>query len=176
MKIEILLKIANSYDLSLEFVEQFPDFIRQIFSKTIEDFADPVKKQSQVVFLGPFPQVDYNENESSVSDINNPISDEEIGKNIDTEPEATALFRLSSPLSGKAGLFNQLSFYDFIIETEMKYFSKLIAKPTVIELKFIDHNSFNGKEFRQHLEYKYWDKFFKMYISSNFQDVKVQFK
>ncbi len=93
MKIEILLKIANSYDLSLEFVEQFPDFIRQIFSKTIEDFADPVKKQSQVVFLGPLPQVDYNENESSVSDINNPISDEEIGENIDTEPEATALFR-----------------------------------------------------------------------------------
>ncbi|MCP4762542.1 MAG: hypothetical protein GY870_12245, partial [archaeon] len=65
-------------------------------------------------------------------------------------------------------------FYDFINEFELKYFSKLIARPSNLILRSIDKTSFS-KTLYYNLEFKFWEKFFKINISSNWLQVRPKF-
>jgi hypothetical protein len=72
-------------------------------------------------------------------------------------------------------IFQQLSFYEFILQRELKYFSDIIAKPKSVILRSMDKKSFDGKDLMFHLDFKYWDKFLKIFISSNYLKVKPKF-
>jgi len=71
--------------------------------------------------------------------------------------------------------FAHTSYYNYVLNYEMKYFSKLLAKPTHIILKNLENASFEGKTLLQQIDFKYWDKFLKMFISSNYLAIKPRF-
>jgi hypothetical protein len=188
-----VLEIGKTYEMSLEIIVQFPDFIRQTFTKKNESLDDKPFLQPAQLYIGPIPSIEKAlETKKEVApqdsllaqkmeqlEMEDQIAMAGQGAQVDKlkfSPDGIQMAKLSSPMLGKEGYFERLPFYDFILETRMKYFSRLIAKPTELTLKYVDKASFQGKQLFHNIEFKYWDKFLKMYLSSNFLDVVPMFK
>lgn len=172
-----ILEIIKTYQMCLEIITQFGDYISQIVSKAIVTLEDPLKTQSIPIFLGPIPSIGETLEDAKPCCEKDGLNESSIGtanEHNSNETEAK-LFKLSSPKFGKEGLFDRLPFYDYILQIELKYFSKLIAKPVIVELRTTDRESFRGESLIHRIEYRYWDKFMKMFLSSNYQDVKTKF-
>jgi hypothetical protein len=180
-----LAEIPKTFDMCQEILLQFPDYIKQTFLKINETFKDNVQPQSVKTFLGQIPSI------QSYAEINIP---ENTAQKNSLNPEKTSPEILLAPTLRTGGIpaacedfitrsqkigevaFQPLSFYDFILSREMKYFSKLIAKPTSIILRSTDKETFGKKEMFFHLDFKYWEKFLKLYVSTNYLKVRPQFQ
>ena len=140
IKNKFVLEILQAYNLSLEIVGQFPDYLRQVFNKAIENRQEKLIPQTISAYIGDIPDLDK-------------ILSEEI----EEKSQFMALKR---------------SLYSFIIETELKYYSKLIAKPKQIILQNIDNKLFHNKILQHRIEFDtLGDNYMKMSIFSNFKDV-----
>ncbi|MHA1562752.1 MAG: hypothetical protein ACTSPA_11565, partial [Promethearchaeota archaeon] len=140
IKNKFVLEILEAYKLSLEIVQQFPDYLRQVFNKAIENRQEKLIPQTISAYIGNIPDLDK-------------ILSEEI----EEKSQFMALKR---------------SLYSFIIETELKYYSKLIAKPKQIILQNIDNELFQKKILQHRIEFDtLGDNYMKMSIFSNFKDV-----
>ncbi|MHA1561667.1 MAG: hypothetical protein ACTSPA_06025 [Promethearchaeota archaeon] len=140
IKNKFVLEILEAYKLSLEIVQQFPDYLRQVFNKAIENRQEKLFPQTISAYIGDIP------------DLNKILSEE-----IEEKSQFMALKR---------------SLYSFIIETELKYYSKLIAKPKQIILQNIDNKLFQKKILQHRIEFDtLGDNYMKMSIFSNFKDV-----
>ncbi|UYP46555.1 hypothetical protein NEF87_002840 [Candidatus Lokiarchaeum ossiferum] len=140
----IVLKIVDLYSEGLEVFSQFPDYMRQVFYKTLENYEDIKIHLQASTFIGPLKSID----DAFTEDI-----------------------EFSSSLSYKK------SFFNYIIEHEMKYFSKLFAEPKNIILKSLENETFDGKVLYHHINFQsLGDNFSKLMISSNYQSVKPRFK
>jgi hypothetical protein len=160
----VVSEIYTSYNMSLDIIGQVPDYIRQIFLKSVESLQNKTKPQSLDSFLGSIPSIDN-------------ILESNAGMIIESE-----ITQLNKPSGLKTdnqeklvGVFSKLSFYEFILNADMKYFSHLLAKPKKIILNALDKESFQGKTLYHQIDFKYWEKFMKMYLSSNYLEVKPRF-
>ncbi|MBD3351498.1 MAG: hypothetical protein GF364_08420 [Candidatus Lokiarchaeota archaeon] len=70
--------------------------------------------------------------------------------------------------------FKIFDFREFINELELKYFSKLIPRPARIILRSIDRNAFE-KTLYYNFDFRFWKKFFKFTISSNWLAIKSKY-
>ena len=140
----IVLKIVDLYSEGLEVFSQFPDYMRQVFYKTLENYEDIKIHLKASTFIGPLKSID----EAFTEDI-----------------------EFSSSISYKK------SFYNYIIEHEMKYFSKLFAEPKNIILRSLENEAFDGKVLYHHINFQsLGDTFSKLMISSNYKSIKPRFK
>ena len=140
IKNKFVLEILEAYKLSLEIIQQFPDYLRQVFNKAIEKRQEKLMPQTISAYLGAIPDLDK-------------ILSEEI----EEKSQFMAIKR---------------SLYAFIIETELKYYSKLIAKPKQIILQNLDNELFHKKILQHRIEFDtLGDNYMKMSIFSNFKDI-----
>ncbi len=144
IKNKFVLEILQAYKLSLEIIGQFPDYLRQVFNKAIENRQENLIPQTISAYIGDTPDLD-----------------EIISEKIEEKSQFMTLKR---------------SLYAFIIETELKYYSKLIAKPKQIILQNIDNKLFQKKILQHRIEFDTLsDNYIKMSIFSNFKDIYPRF-
>ena len=140
----IILKIVDLYSEGLEVFSQFPDYIRQVFYKTLQNYQDQKNHLKASTFIGPLKSID----------------------------EA-----FTEDLELRSSLIYKKSFYNYITEHEIKYFSKLFAEPKHIVLKSLDNKYFNGSTLYHHIDFQaLGDNFSKLMISSNYRSIKPRFK
>ncbi|MHA1776852.1 MAG: hypothetical protein ACTSWC_08750 [Promethearchaeota archaeon] len=135
-----LVEIYHKYIEGLEIVNEFPDFLRQIFYISIESFIKfsysyPIKK-----IIGPLR------------------STEEI---------------LTYDLQDmKEDFRKEKSFYGFIVEEEMKYFSSLLAFPKTLLLKSSEPIASSNLKIDHIIDFQILkEKFIKVSISTNFDKI-----
>ncbi len=144
IKNKFVLEIFQAYKLSLEIIGQFPDYLRQVFNKAIENRQENLIPQTISAYIGDTPDLD---------------------KIISEEIEEKSQFMTS-----------RRSLYSFIIETELKYYSKLIAKPKQIILQNLDNKLFHNKILQHRIEFDTLsENYIKMSIFSNFKDIYPRF-
>jgi uncharacterized protein (DUF2164 family) len=145
-----VLDIWQKYMEGTELVDQIPDYLRQILQKTIGNLESFERK---------LPVSFYFEGLITLDEI---LSE-------DFVPPAASSELASTSLLG----FN---FYQFILEHEMKYFSKLVARPKQILLKSVDPVGFSNKPLIHRIEFQdLSEQYVKLTLKSNYKYIKPQY-
>ena len=146
-----VLEIWQKYMEGAELVDQIPDYLRQILLKTIGNLES---------FERELPVSFYFKGLISLDDI---LSE---SYSPPSEPEKLA----STSLFGR-------NFYQFILEHEMKYFSKLVARPKQILLQSVDTVGFSNKPLIHRITFQdLSDQYMKLTLASNYKYLKPQYR
>lgn len=143
----IMILLFEQYEYSLSILDEFPNYLKQKIFKVLGNLSFK---------LSPIMAIDY----LKKIEISIPGLESKENENI-----------------GYNDLYSNhiYDFFEFIDEFELKYFSKLIARPSRIVLKSIDEKN-SEKSLYYLMEFKFWEKFFKSTISSNWNEIKPKFK
>lgn len=140
----IMVLLFEQYEYSLSILDEFPNYLKQKILKVLGNLSFK---------LNPIMAIDY------LKKIDISISGLESENN-----NSNSLNDVNSNYV--------YDFFEFIDEFELKYFSKLIARPSRVLLKSIDENKFKQPLYYL-VEFKFWEKFFKSTISSNWDEIKL---
>ena len=128
-----------------------PDYLRQILQKIIGNLE---------TFERDLPVAFYFEGLISLDEI--------LSENLTPSASTNNL--------GSTSLFG-LNFYQFILEHEMKYFSKLVARPKQILLKSVDPVGFSKKPLIHRITFQELsEQYVKLTLASNFKYFKPNFR
>ena len=145
-----VLDIWQKYMEGTELVDQIPDYLRQILQKTIGNLESFERK---------LPVSFYFEGLISLDEI---LSEAFVPHSSSNELASTSLFGLN--------------FYQFILEHEMKYFSKLVARPKQILLESVDPVGFSNKPLIHRIEFQdLSEQYVKLTLKSNYKYIKPQY-
>ena len=145
-----VLDIWQKYMEGTELVDQIPDYLRQILQKTIGNLESFERK---------LPVSFYFEGLISLDEI---LSEAFVPHSSSNDLASTSLFGLN--------------FYQFILEHEMKYFSKLVARPKHILLESVDPVGFSNKPLIHRIEFQdLSEQYVKLTLKSNYKYIKPQY-
>ncbi|TFG19611.1 MAG: hypothetical protein EU530_05670 [Promethearchaeota archaeon] len=71
-------------------------------------------------------------------------------------------------------IHSKLDLFNFVYEYEMKYFSKLIARPVCVKLINRDQTEFE-KPLIYSMDFKFWESFYKVSISNNWFQIRSKY-
>ncbi len=160
-------EIYKSYEMSLDLIEQVPDYIHQVFLKVIEEIKEESFSNSLSSLMGSYPTID-----SLFSDFKKKVKEMSLG--LLKKPEQSIKNR---PFWEEIEeLFELEGLYEFVLENEMKYFSKLFARPMRVTLKTDNQNKIEKEHELTHvIEFKYFKKLMRATVSVDMDKFKAEF-
>jgi hypothetical protein len=73
-----------------------------------------------------------------------------------------------------ASIHTKLDFFHFVHEYELKYFSKLIARPVCLKLINRDQTEYE-QPLIYSIDFKFWENFFKVSMSNNWFQIRSKY-
>ena len=71
-------------------------------------------------------------------------------------------------------LHSKLDFFNFVYEFELKYFSKLIARPVCLKLINREQTEYD-KSLIYSMDFKFWESFYKTSMSNNWFQIRSKY-